>query len=146
MTTTARSTTPAILSPAPEVGAELTPLVRDTGFHNWNRYAAVNYEFVPIHMDDEAGRAAGMPGAFGMGNLQWSYLHVLLREWLGEHGRIRSVQCDFRVPNTKGTVTAKGAVTGVTEEDGKQVVTLDVWTENADGKKMAPGSAVVEIG
>ena len=134
------------LSPAPEVGAVLTPLVRDTGFHNWNRYAAVNYEFVPIHMDDEAGRAAGMPGAFGMGNLQWSYLHVLLRTWLGDEGRIKSLTCDFRVPNAKGVVTAKGAITDVSASGGTTVVTLDVWTENADGKKMAPGTAVVEIG
>lgn len=133
------------LSPAAEVGAELTPLVRDTGFHNWNRYAAVNYEFVPIHMDDEAGRAAGMPGAFGMGNLQWSYLHVLLRGWLGDEGRIKSLSCDFRVPNSKGVVTAKGTVTDVSESGGTTVVTLDVWTENADGKKMAPGTAVVEL-
>lgn len=134
------------LSPAPEVGAELPQLVRDTGFHNWNRYAAVNDEFVPIHMDDEAGRAAGMGGAFGMGNLQWSYLHVLLRHWLGDEGRIRSVSCDFRMPNTKGVVTAKGIITDVSTEGDKTVVTLDVWTENADGKKMAPGNAVVEIG
>lgn len=134
------------LTPPPEVGAELAPIVRDTGFHNWNRYAAVNYEFVPIHMDDEAGRAAGMPGAFGMGNLQWSYLHVLLRGWLGDEGRIRSLRCDFRVPNAKGVVTAKGIVTDVSQSGGTTVVTLDVWTENADGKKMAPGSAVVELG
>jgi acyl dehydratase len=134
------------LSPAPEVGAELTQLVRDTGFHNWNRYAAVNYEFVPIHMDDEAGRAAGMGGAFGMGNLQWSYLHILLRDWLGDEGRIRSLRCDFRTPNAKGVVTAKGTITGVSEEGGATVVALEVWTENADGKKMAPGTAVVEIG
>ena len=97
-------------------------------------------------MDDEAGRAAGMPGAFGMGNLQWSYLHVLLREWLGDAGRIRSLRCDFRTPNTKGVVTAKGMITDVAEEDGTTVVTLEVWTENVDGKKMAPGTAVVEIG
>ena len=59
------------------VGTELPPFVRTTGFHNWNRYAAVNDEFVPIHMDDEAGRAQGFAGAFGMGNLMWSYLHSL---------------------------------------------------------------------
>lgn len=134
------------ISPAPEVGAELVPLIRETGFPNWNRYAAVNHEFVPIHMDDEAGKAAGMGGAFGMGNLQWSYLHILLRDWLGEHGRIVSLSCDFRVPNTKGVVTTKGTITDVKEEGGKKIVTLDVWTENAEGKKMAPGTAVVEIG
>jgi hypothetical protein len=43
---------------AAKVGDELPPFVRTTGFDNWNRYAAVNDEFVPIHMDDDAGRAA----------------------------------------------------------------------------------------
>ena len=38
-------------------------------------------EFVPIHMDDDAGRRAGNPGAFGMGNLQIAYLHALLLDY-----------------------------------------------------------------
>ena len=42
-----------------QVGDTLPTLQRTTAFHNWNRYAAVNDEFVPIHMDDEAGKAAG---------------------------------------------------------------------------------------
>ena len=66
------------------VGEELPVFTRTTGFPVWNRFAAVNDEFVPIHMDDTAGQAAGMPGAFGMGNLQLAYLHNLVREWLGE--------------------------------------------------------------
>ena len=41
-----------------EVGAEMPAWSRKTGFMNWNRYAAVNDEFVPFHMDDEAGRSA----------------------------------------------------------------------------------------
>ncbi len=62
------------------VGTEIPVFQRATGLQNWNRYAAVNDEFVDIHMDDEAGRAAGFPTAFGMGNLQWSYLHSMLRQ------------------------------------------------------------------
>src|ERR1700761_921506 len=93
-------------------GAELPPFVRTTDLANWNRYAAVNDEFVPIHMDDEAGRAAGYPTAFGMGNLQWSYLHNLLRAWIGDDGRILTLKCQFRAANTKGmTVTGHGVVT-----------------------------------
>jgi acyl dehydratase len=131
---------------AAKVGDELPPFVRTTGFHNWNRYAAVNDEFVPIHMDDDAGRAAGYPTAFGMGNLQWAYLHNLLRDWLGTGGRIVSVQCQFRAANTKGmTVTARGVVTAIGEEDGRRLAHLDVWTEDGDGKKLAPGTAVVEL-
>ena len=49
------------------VGMEIPEFQRATGLHNWNRYAAVNSEFVDIHMDDEAGQAAGYPGQqFGL--------------------------------------------------------------------------------
>jgi hypothetical protein len=75
------------------VGAEIPVFQRATGLQNWNRYAAVNDEFVDFHMDDEAGRAAGFPTAFGMGNLQWSYLHSLLRAWIGDEGRIVRLSC-----------------------------------------------------
>lgn len=128
-----------------EVGASIGSLSRDTGFANWNRYAAVNDEFVPIHMDDEAGRAAGMPGAFGMGNLQISYLHALLRQWAGDSGRIAHLDAQFRKPNTKGVVTATGTVTSVTAGENGTVVAIDIWTENADGGKLANGSAVIEF-
>jgi acyl dehydratase len=120
---------------------------RATGFHNWNRYAAVNDEFVPIHMDDEAGRAAGYPTAFGMGNLQWSYLHNMLRSWAGDDGQILRLSCQFRAPNTKGqTVTAHGIVTAVREGDGQRIVDLEIWTEDQTGAKMAPGTATVALG
>jgi acyl dehydratase len=130
-----------------KAGDILPPFVRTTGFHNWNRYAAVNDEFVPIHMDDEAGREAGYPTAFGMGNLQWAYLHNLVRDWLGDGGTIVSLTCQFRAPNTKGmTVTARGVVTAVREEGGRRLADLDIWTEDDEGKKLAPGSATVLLG
>jgi len=129
------------------VGQELTPFAREAGFPAWNRYAAVNDEFIPIHMDDTSGREAGYSGAFGMGNLQWAYLHVLLREFLaGTGGRIVKLHCQFRGASEQHhTVTASGVVTGVREEDGAHVVDLDVWTEIEDGTKLAPGTATVRI-
>jgi acyl dehydratase len=127
------------------VGQELPPFRRKTDLGTWNRYAAVNDEFVPIHMDDAAGRAAGMPGAIGMGNLQLAYLHNVVREWLDERGRIERLECQFRAPNTRGqTVTARGVVTEVERSDGIRV-TLDVWTEDEDGNRLAPGSCVVQL-
>jgi len=128
------------------VGDTLSPFQRVTGFHNWNRYAAVNDEFVPIHMDDEAGREAGYPTAFGMGNLQWSYLHNMLRTWVGDEGRITKVSVQFRSPNTKDmTVTANGTVTAIRDEDGARVIDLEVWTEDGDGNKLAPGTATAVL-
>ena len=124
------------------VGDVVPAFVRQTEFANWNRYAAVNDEFVPIHMDDEAGAAAGNGGAFGMGNLQWAYLHNMLRDWMGPNGTILSMEVQFRSINHKNQiVSANGVVTAV---DG-DVVTLDVWTEQQEGTKLAPGTATVRI-
>jgi acyl dehydratase len=128
------------------VGDELQVFVRQPGFHHWNRYAAVNDEFVPIHMDDEAGRAAGYPSAFGQGNLQWAYLHNVVRTLTGDDGKIERITCSFRGANVKGqTVTARGRVTGVSEDGGRRVVDLEVWTENEAGERLAPGTARVSL-
>ena len=130
----------------PDVGAEIPTFARVTGPANWNRFAAVNDEFVAIHMDDEAGRAAGAPGAFGMGNLQWAYLHNMLREWLGDRGRIASLSCQFRELNTKGqTVTSHGRVTEIRTVDLGTLVDLDVWTEDQEQRTLAKGAATVML-
>jgi acyl dehydratase len=128
------------------VGAEIPVFQRATGLQNWNRYAAVNDEFVDFHMDDEAGRAVGFATAFGMGNLQWSYLHSLLRSWIGDSGRILRVDCQFRSPNLRNqVVTAHGKITAIRTEGAETVVDLEVWTENDSGQVMAPGSATVAL-
>jgi len=128
------------------VGDEIPTFERMSGFHAWNRFAAVNDEFVPIHMDDEAGRQAGYPGAFGMGNLQFSYLNAVLRNWIGDDGRIVSVSCQFRAPNLRGLRTiARGRVTAVKQEGSETIVDLDVWTETEQGTVLAPGRATVAL-
>jgi hypothetical protein len=128
------------------VGSEIPVLQRTTGLHNWNRYAAVNHEFVDIHMDDEAGKAAGYSSAFGMGNLQWSYLHSLLRNWIGDDGRILRLACQFRSANTKGqVVTAHGRITAVRDDGAQTLVDLEIWTDNETGQVMAPGTATVGL-
>jgi acyl dehydratase len=128
------------------VGEELPTFERMAGFHAWNRYAAVNEEFVPIHMDDEAGRNAGNDGAFGMGNLQVSYLHAMLRQWIGDNGRIVSVECQMRAPSLRGLRTiAHGTVNAVRDEGGETFVDLEVWTETEEGTRLAPGTATVVL-
>ncbi|MEU9272623.1 hypothetical protein AB0E04_45605 [Streptomyces sp. NPDC048251] len=127
------------------VGATVPPFVRTAGFHAWNRYAAVNSEFVDIHMDDAAGQAAGYPGAFGMGNLLWSWLHCATERWLDGRGRLEHLELRFRGPALKGDeITCGGVVTGRTaQDDGTTVLELDVWAENQSGNRIAPGRARV---
>lgn len=140
-------TTAPLQTPAntPELvpGASLGAWSRETGLGTWNRFAAVNNEFVPIHMDAEAGRAAGMPGAFGQGNLLVSYLHAAVRDWMGASGRILEVSAQFRKPNTEGIITAGGTIAEVTGTDAGTEVRLDLWLRDANGSDLAPGTARV---
>jgi acyl dehydratase len=124
------------------VGDELPPFVRETDLANWNRYAAVNDEFIPIHMDPEAARAVGMPDAFGMGNLRIAYLHNLLHDWLAGRGEIVDFRCEFRGLNLRGdTLRCTGSVAAV---DG-DLVSVELHVLNQDGTDTTPGSAWVAL-
>ena len=127
------------------VGDEMPAWSRKTDFMSWNRYAAVNDEFVYIHMDDEAGRAAlNEQGAFGMGNLRWAYIVNALRDWIGDEAEIREIGCQFRAINQKNDVlTVVGTIKEKKVEDGENRVYLDVNVTNQDGQDTCPGHAIV---
>ena len=94
---------------AVEVGQLLPTYERRTDLMNWNRFAAVNDEFVHVHMDDEAAKARGEKGVLGMGNLRFAYMHCLLRIWMGDDGLVRRLSIQHRGINFKNdTLTTKG--------------------------------------
>lgn len=129
------------------VGDQIPTWSRRTDLMNWNRYAAVNDEFLPFHMDDEAGRASlNEKGAFGMGNLRYAFLLNALRDWIGDESEIREVGCEFRAINQKGDfLTVTGTVADKRTEDGEHRVFLDVNVINQDGLATCPGHAVVVL-
>lgn len=131
-----------------QIGDQIPPFVRTTHFTEWNRYAAVNDEFIPIHMDDEAGRAAGNEnGAFGMGNLRLAYLVNMLRAWIGDDGEIRSLTAKYRSMNQKGDeLRCIGEVTGKEIVDGVALIHLDIDVVDQNGNSTTPGQATVALG
>ncbi|MBI4329129.1 MAG: hypothetical protein HY685_04605 [Chloroflexi bacterium] len=138
--------TPKVYWEDVKVGQEIPTFVRRTDYMNWNRYAAINEEFVYFHMDDEAGRAAGQKAGFGMGNLRFAYMHDLLREWIGDEGVIKMVSAQYRGFNFKNDVlTTKGVVTDKRVEGGEHLVDLDLQVVNQSGENTAPGKATVAL-
>ncbi|MFO1013888.1 MAG: hypothetical protein U1E50_08995 [Caulobacteraceae bacterium] len=129
------------------VGDEIPAWSRKTDFMHWNRYAAVNDEFVPFHMDDEAGRGAKNPqGAFGMGNLRYAYLVNSLRDWIGDEGTIREIGCQYRAINQKNDVlTVTGKVVSKDVVDGENQIKLEVNVINQNGEPTCPGHAIVVV-
>jgi acyl dehydratase len=129
------------------VGDELPAWSRKTDFMNWNRYAAVNDEFVYIHMDDEAGRKAlNEQGAFGMGNLRYAYIVNALQAWIGDEAEVREIGCQFRAINQKNDVlTVVGTVKATEVVDGEHRIVLDIDVVNQNGDPTCPGHAVVVV-
>ena len=129
------------------VGDELPSWSRTTNFMHWNRYAAVNDEFVPFHMDDEAGRKAGnKEGAFGMGNLRYAYLVNALRDWIGDEAELREIGCQYRAINQKNdTLSVVGQVVEKAVVDGENRVKLTTNVMNQAGEATCPGHAVVVL-
>ncbi len=117
---------------------------RTTDLSHWNRYAAINHEFVPIHMDPADAVKAGQADVFGMGNLRISYLHNALYDWLAGRGDIVDFRCEFRGLNFKGDrLTCKGVVTGKQQREGARLVQLELAVENQDAKNTCPGEATL---
>lgn len=125
-------------------GDKIPSFVRSTNLAHWNRYAAINDEFIPIHMDPADAKAVGMPDVFGMGNLRLAYLHNVLHDWLGNEGDIFEINCQFRGMNFKGDrLEVTGEITGKREEDGHQFIDLKLGVYNQRGEDTTPATATV---
>tara|TARA_B100000700_G_C15063188_1_gene867421 strand:- start:1044 stop:1472 length:429 start_codon:yes stop_codon:yes gene_type:complete len=130
-----------------QIGDQLPAWSRKTDFMNWNRYAAVNDEFVYIHMDDEVGKAAlNEQGAFGMGNLRYTYMLNALRDWAGDEAIIKECGLQFRAINQKNDIlTVTGKITNKQSQDGELLIFLEMNVINQAGESTTPGHAIVAI-
>lgn len=129
-----------------DVNDELPSMTRRTGFPNWNRYAAVNDEFIDVHMSTEAARAAGQPDVFGMGNLRVAYLHGVIHAWLAGRGDIAAFACQFRALNfLEDELRTSAQVTAVTVADGFNLIDLRLGVVNQAGEETTPGTARVVL-
>ena len=120
---------------------------RTTDFMHWNRYAAVNDEFMPFHMDDDDGRRAGNPaGAFGMGNLRFAYMLNALQAWIGDAAEVRELACRYRVMNQKhDELTVVGRVVAAELVGDEGQVRLEIDVTNQKGESTCPGHATVVL-
>lgn len=129
-----------------QVGEEIPPFVRVTDFPEWNRYAAVNDEFIDVHMSADAAQAAGQPDVFGMGNLRIAYAHSALHRWLAGRGDVAEFACQFRGLNFRGDeLTTWGRVAATGTRDGLGCVDLELGVRNQNGDETMPATATVVL-
>ena len=128
-------------------GDPLPPYTVKVGYMELNRFASANNEFVPIHMDPEFSKEqARLPDPIVMGNLKIAYIGNALSKWIGDEGWVRKIAVAYRrIDTVNSTLTATGVVRKKLQEEGENLVELDVWVENDKGEKSTPGQATVVL-
>ena len=128
------------------VGDKLPPFVREGTIEHWNRFAAVNCEFAPHHWDFEVAENEGFAAPFAMAPLQLAFFHAMLRDWLGDAGRIVSISAKLRGPFFKNqTLTATAQVTALEKTDEETYVHLELNQADATNRPIAVGQAQVAL-
>ncbi len=99
-----------------------------------------------IHYDEPYAREVeGYPGLVVAGPLLGDWLHQCVEEWLGDDGRIFSIDYSNRAATYVGeTLVSGGRVSEVRADSGE--AELEVFVRKADGTVAAPGTVVVRFG
>lgn len=111
-------------------------------------YAQASGDHNPIHLDDEAAQAAGLPGVIAHGMYTMGLASRAVVEWLGSADGLSEFSARFAKPvavpagEAGATVEVQGAVRKVLE-DGRVEIGLTV---KCDGEKvLAPARVVVVV-
>ena len=108
-------------------------------------YNAILWNAHRIHFDEPYARdVEGYPGLVIAGPMLGDWLHQCLEEWMGDAGRIVSIDYSNRIASYIGeTLTAGGSVVSLDANSRRAAV--EVWIKNENGEVITPGSAIVEF-
>jgi acyl dehydratase len=126
------------------VGDEIPKLVKNCTTQQLVMWAAGSGDMYQIHYDKDIAAGNGLPGVIVHGALKNAFLGQMLWDWIGEKGKIKKYNCQYRGMDVPGQeIICRGVITAKRQEDGKNLVDLDIWTEKPDGDKTTPGKATV---
>lgn len=109
-------------------------------------YAAGSGDFNPLHWDPDFPQARTIGDNIVHGRMKYAAMGQLVSDWLEHAGQVRSFAAQYRGMDMRGApFSCRGRVSGKREEDGRRLVDLEIWTEDAAGKKTTTGTATVEL-
>ena len=127
-------------------GQEIPTLKKNCSTQQLVMWAAGSGDFYQIHYDKDFAQSTGLKGLIVHGALKHAFLGQLLHDWAGDAGRIKKFGCQYRgMDEPAQDITCRGVVTKKYSEGDSNFVELDVWTENPQGQKTTPGTAVVTL-
>lgn len=108
-------------------------------------YAGAGADHNPIHVDEEAAKAGGLPGIIAHGMLPLGFLGQLLTQWVPQN-QVRSLSARFVAMAFPGDViTCSGKVAGKREVAGEKLVDLEIVAQNQKGENIQLGKATVAL-
>ncbi|NHC44096.1 MaoC family dehydratase [Motilibacter aurantiacus] len=130
------------------VGDELPALTVRLGRGDLVRYAGASGDFNPIHWDEAAALAIGLPGVVAHGMLSMAQAARVLTDWAGDPGAVVEYSTRFTKPVVvpPGPETAELVVTGRVTEllDGGRV-RVELTATSAGVKVLGVARAVLQL-
>ena len=124
-------------------GDEAPAVSHQIGRTDLVKYAGASGDYNPMHTDEVAAQAAGLPSVFGHGMFSMGLLGRALTDWAGV-GNLTNYRVRFTKQTWPGeTLTTSIRVTAKREEDGRKLVDVEVGLTNQDGEGKLSGSATV---
>ena len=109
------------------------------------KYAGASGDFNPMHHDDTIASQVGNPSVFGHGMLTMGLAARVVKDWFGPES-IRRFQVRFAKQVWPGDVlTCTATVSATREENGEQLVDLDLTVANQNGDKAITGAATAAV-
>lgn len=129
-----------------EVGTRLPPLVVPAlSRTTLALYAGGSGDHVPLHIDTDYARKAGMPDVFGHGMLTAAWLGRMLTGWVSQD-RIRKLDLRFvGITHLYNQVSCTGQVVEKLEQDGEHRVRVEIQATNQYGDKKVVGEALIAL-
>lgn len=108
-------------------------------------FAGASHDHVPLHIDSDFAKAAGMDDVFAHGMLGMAYLGQMLTRWVPQE-RLRRWHVRFTaITPLHATLTCRGEVIEIFEEAGERLARIRVgaWTDKQ--VQTLDGEAVVAL-
>ena len=129
-----------------EVGQEVPSIKITPSTQQLVHWAAGSGYFYQIHYDQDFAKSTGLQGIIVHGALKHALLGRMLWEWIRYDGKVKRYAVSYRGMDVPGQeMICRGRVTGKRQENGENLVELEIWTENAQGQKTTPGTATVAL-
>ncbi|NGY03327.1 MaoC/PaaZ C-terminal domain-containing protein [Solimonas terrae] len=108
-------------------------------------FAGASGDHVPLHIDTDFARRAGMPDVFAHGMLGMAWVGRLVTQWAPQRA-LRSFTVRFvAITHLGNAPVLSGKVVEILERNGERCARLDVQMANQFGQLKIQGDAIVAL-